>query len=263
MTEFEVKSRNDSKASEPSLMSRIQHLITKIQQICQEIRDIKGNRTYQKPQQTFIKPQTSPNPPLCHHNHSNKTLCSNAPSSPKEGEPVLKMESSPQIITNSPDPMPKVSPQAPQNHPGHPMPENPNLEKGVHNIETTSPIDLKTMNPISEHPNHPTIIFSEFMDKEWGEVQTEGWKGVDSEGDDQEVPCHMVQPIGGRVTQPIGASMTQPIGASMTQQTEAGMTQEGESGMTQESETGMTQESESGMTQKQGTPGVYKEGVAQ
>ena len=135
--------------------------------------------------------------------------------------------------------MPKVSPQAPQNHPGHPMPENPNLEKSVHNIETTSPIDLKAMNPISEHPNHPTIIFSEFMDKEWGEVQTEGWKGVDSEGDDQEVPCHMIQ----------------PIGASMTQQIEAGMTQEGESGM--------TQESESGMTQKQGTPGVYKEGVAQ
>ena len=111
------------------------------------------------------------------------------------------------------------------------------------------------MNPISEHPNHPTIIFSEFMDKEWGEVQTEGWKGVDSEGDDQEVPCDMIQPIGGRVTQPIGASMTQLIGASMTQQTEAGMTQE--------SETGMTQESESGMTQKQRTPGVYKEGVAQ
>ena len=125
-----------------SPVSQTQHLITKIQQICQEIHDIKRNRTFQKPQQTFIKPQTSPNPPLCHHNHSNKTLCSNTPSSPKEGEPALKTESSPQIITNSPNSMPKVSPQAPQNHPGHPMPENPNLEKSVHNIETTSSIDL-------------------------------------------------------------------------------------------------------------------------
>ena len=49
--------------SKKGVMSRTQHLITKIQQICQEIRDIKGSRTYQKPQQTFIKPQTSPNPP--------------------------------------------------------------------------------------------------------------------------------------------------------------------------------------------------------
>ena len=70
----------------------------------------------------------------------------------------------------------------PQNHAGQPILENPNFEKSVHNIEITYSIDLKTMNLTSEHPNHPTIIFSEFMDKEWGEAQTEGGEGVNSGG---------------------------------------------------------------------------------
>ena len=97
----------------------------------------------------------------------------------------------------------------PQNRAGQPILENPNFEKSVHNIEITYSIDLKTMNLTSEHPNHPTIIFSEFMDKEWGEVQTEGGEGVNSGESDQELPSHMIQ----------------ENGASMTQETEAGTTQ--------------------------------------
>ena len=53
--------------------------------------------------------------------------------------------------------------------------------------------------------NHPTIIFSEFMGKEWRKVQTDGGKGVGSEGCDQELPCHMIQQIGASITQETGA----------------------------------------------------------
>ena len=59
--------------------------------------------------------------------------------------------------------------------------------------------------PTLEHPNHPTIIFSEFMGKEWRKVQTDGGKGVGSEGCDQELPCHMIQQIGASITQETGA----------------------------------------------------------
>ena len=91
--------------------------------------------------------------------------------------------------------MPKDSPQGPQNHAGHPILESSNFEKSVYNIETTSSIDLKIMDPTSEHPNHHTIIFSEFMDKEWGEFQTEGGEGVNSEGSDQKLPVRATLPL--------------------------------------------------------------------
>ena len=111
-----------------------------------------------------------------------RALCSNTPSSPKEIEPSLRKKSSLQKIINNPNSTPKDPLQGPQDDPGHPILENPNFEKSVHNIKKTSYIDIKTMNPIPEHPNHPTTIFPEFMDKGWGEVQTEGGKGVHSEG---------------------------------------------------------------------------------
>ena len=66
-----------------------------------------------------------------------------------------------QKMINNSNSTPKVPPQGPQNHAEHPIFKNP--KKGVHNIETTSSIDLKTMNPTSTHPNHPTIIYSEFV----------------------------------------------------------------------------------------------------
>ena len=60
------------------------------------------------------------------------------------------------------------------------------------------------------------------MDKEWGEVQTEGGKGVNSGGSDQKLPSHMIQ----------------ESGATMTQETEAGMPQKAEVSMGQEIEEG-------------------------
>ena len=78
------------------------------------------------------------------------------------------------------------------------------------------------MNPTLEHPKYPTIIFSEFMDKEWGEVQTEGGEGVNSGESDQELPSHMIQ----------------ENGASMTQETEAGKTLKAKVSMGQEIEEG-------------------------
>ena len=56
------------------------------------------------------------------------------------------------------------------------------------------------------------------MDKEWGEVQTEGGKGVNSGGSDQELPSHMIQ----------------ESGATMTKETEAGTPQKAEVSMGQE-----------------------------
>ena len=49
------------------------------------------------------------------------------------------------------------------------------------------------------------------MNKEWGEVQTEGGKGVHSEGGDQEAPCHMIQPIGTSMTQQTEAANGRPV----------------------------------------------------
>ena len=66
------------------------------------------------------------------------------------------------------------------------------------------------------------LIFSEFMDKEWGEVQTEGGKGVNSGGSDLELPSHMIQ----------------KSGAIMTQETEAGTPQKAEVSLGQEIEEG-------------------------
>ena len=74
------------------------------------------------------------------------------------------------MINNS-NCMPEVPSQSPKNHARQPIPENPISEKIIHNTETTSSIDLKKKkkDPTSEHLNHPTVIFSEFMDKEWGD----------------------------------------------------------------------------------------------
>ena len=141
-------------------------LITKIQHVCQEIHEIKENRIYQKPQRTHIKPQASTRIPLHHQNHSNKTPSLNALSSSKPDELAHKEESRIQTMINDSNSTPKELPQGPQSHPGQAILKNPNLEKGVHNIETSSYIDLKTVNTTLKHQNHPTIIFSEFMDKE-------------------------------------------------------------------------------------------------
>ena len=203
-------------------MSQTQHLIAKIQHVCQENRDIKENRTYQKSQKTHMKPQASTKNFLHPQNHSNRTPSLNALSSSKTDEPTPREESRIQTAINNSNSTPKVTPQGPQNHAGHPILKNPNFEKSVNNIETTSSIDLGTMNPTLVHPNHPTIIFSEFMDKEWGEVQTEGGKGVNSGGSDQELPSHMIQ----------------KSGATMTQETEAGTPQKAEVSLGQEIEEG-------------------------
>ena len=203
-------------------VSQTQHLITKIQHVCQEIRDIKENRTYQKPQKTHMKPQASTRNSLHPQNQSNRTPSLNSLSSSKTDEPTPREESRIQTVINNSNSTLKVLPQGPQNHAEHPILKNPNFEKSVNNLETTSSIDLGTMNPTSVHPNHPTIIFSEFMDKEWGEVQTEGGKGVNSGGSDQELPSHMIQ----------------ESGATMTQETEAGTPQKAEVSMGQEIEEG-------------------------
>ena len=177
-----------------------------------EIRDIKENRIYQKPQKTHMKPQASTRSSLHPQNQSNRTLSLNALSSSKADEPNPREESTIQTAINNSNSTLKVPPQGPQNHIEHPILKTPNFGKSVNNLKTTSSIDLKTMNPTSVHPNHPTIIFSEFMDKEWGEVQTEGGKGVNSGGSDQELPSHMIQ----------------ESGATMTKETEAGTPQKAE-----------------------------------
>ena len=116
-----------------------------------------------------MKPQTSTRNSLHPQNHSNRTPSLNALSSSKADKPTPREESRIQTVINNSNPTPKVPPQAPQNHAEHPILKNLNFEKSVNNLETTSSIDLKTMNPTSEHLNHPTVIFSEFMDKEWGD----------------------------------------------------------------------------------------------
>ena len=174
-----------------------------------EIRDIKENRIYQKPQKTHMKPQASTRSSLHPQNQSNRTLSLNALSSSKADEPSPREESTIQTAIKNSNSTLKVPPQGPQNHIEHPILKTPNFGKSVNNLKTTSSIDLEMMNPTSVYPNHPTIIFSEFMDKEWGEVQTEGGEGVNSGESDQELPSHMIQ----------------ENGASMTQETEAGTTQ--------------------------------------
>ena len=107
------------------VLSRTQHLITKIQHVCQEIRDIKENRIYQKPQKTHMKPQASTRSSLHPQNQSNRTLSLNALSSSKADEPSPRGESTIQTATNNTNSTLKVPPQGPQNHIEHPIPKNP------------------------------------------------------------------------------------------------------------------------------------------
>ena len=133
-----------------------------------------------------MKPQASTRNSLHPQNHSNRTPSLNALSSSKADEPAPREESRIQTVINNSNSTLKVPPQDPQNHAEHSILKNLNFEKSVNNLETTSSTDLETMNPTSVHSNHPTVIFSEFMDKEWGEVQTEGGKGGTSGGSGQE-----------------------------------------------------------------------------
>ena len=196
-------------------MSRTQHLIIKIQHVCQEIRDIQKNRVHQKPQNTHMKPQASNRNPLDPQNHSNRTPNLNALPSPKLDKPIPRKESRIQTMMNNPNSSLKAPPLDPQNHAEHPILENPNFEKSANNLETTSCIDLETVNPTSIHQNHPTILFSGFMDKEWGKVQTEEGKG------------------GGEVISNL-CHMTKGCEATMSQETEAGAPQKAEVSMGQE-----------------------------
>ena len=102
-------------------VSRTQHLITKIQHVCQEICDIKENRTYQNPQKTHIKPQASTRICLHHQNHSNRTPSLNTLSSSKADKPIPREESRMQKMINNSNFMPKDPPQGPQNHAEHPI----------------------------------------------------------------------------------------------------------------------------------------------
>ena len=165
-----------------------------------------------------MKPQARTMSSLHPQDQSNRTLSLNTLSSSKGDEPSPREESRTQTVINHPNSTLKLPPQGPQNHTEHPILKTPNFGKSVNNLETTSPIDLETMNPTSVHPNHPKITFSEFMDKEWGGVQTEGGKGVNSGGSDQELPSHMIQ----------------ESGATMTKETEAGTPQKAEVSMGQE-----------------------------
>ena len=156
-----------------------------------------------------MKPQASTRNSLHPQKPPNRTPRLNALSSSKEDEPTPREESRIQTVINNSNSTLKVLPQGPQNKAEHLILKNPKIEKSVNNLEKTSSIDLETMNPTLVHPNHPTIIFSEFMDKEWGKIQTEGRKGENSGGSDQELPSHMTREIGATITQETGAGTTQ------------------------------------------------------
>jgi hypothetical protein len=91
----------------------------------------------------------------------------------------------------------------------HPNPKTPIFEKSVHINGITSTINLKTMTPILGAPNHPTEIFSGFMDKEWEEIHTERGKGGHDGKSDQQFPCHMIQETEPGMTQEVEAGMSQ------------------------------------------------------
>jgi len=177
-----------------SVVSRTQHLITQIQDVCQEIHDIKKNRRYQNPPGVPLKPQTNTETLYGIQDISSAKGPLNTPSSPQQIKPAVEELPRLQRLKGDPNPIPQKQLQEPQNQTKHPSPKISISEKSVHNMGTTSAIDLKSMNPTIGDQNHPTAIFSGFMDKEWGKIQTEGrGKGQGGKSDHQ-LPCHLIQP---------------------------------------------------------------------
>ena len=166
-------------------MSQTQHLITQIQQICQDICDIKQRKPF----------------------HYSKSLIPSP--SPQQIKPEAEKLSSLQRGMETPNSIVPEQSQKLQDQTKHPNPKTPIFEKSVHINGTTSTINLKTMKPILGAPNHPTEIFSGFMDKEWEEIHTERGKGGHDGKSDQQFPCHMIQETEPGMTQEVEAGMSQ------------------------------------------------------